>query len=980
MLNQTELVRSVRLALAAGLAVSFAAPVFAQSEEKEDTLEEVEVLGTRIKRTDSETASPVLVIDAATIERSGAATIGDVIQDLPAIAGAATNPSVNNGGGDGAATISLRGLGDQRTLLLVNGRRVNYNDVNSIPANLVKSISVLKDGASAIYGSDAIGGVVDFQLKNDFEGGQVSLDYGITDRDDGERQGGSAAFGVAGERGNFMVNLNYSDQRQVAAADRDFSRDALTLYSGAVTVGGSSRTTTGRYVVPQSVARAGGINCTTGPSNGTNAVLTRQDGKPGTQISDFRCFSNASDLFNYQAVGNLELTPQERAGLFFAGNFNVTDDITAFAEAWTQNTRSAFQIAPLPFDGRPGQDEVVLSANSIYNPFGVNITDSRLRLSRIGNRRTEFKTDSKQINAGLRGNFGETSWGWETAFTYGKLDQDANVGGYLLTSALVNGLGPSFRDAAGVARCGTPAAPIAGCVPVDFFGAPPDASTAAGQAQLAALNAIATKTTNNSASDLKVYSANFTGSLFETSAGEAGAAIGFERREESLTFQPDFLAVLNSSFTCLISSEACTTPTSGETTVNEVFGELLVPLLADVQFAERLNVNAGVRWSDYDSFGNTTNGKVGFEWKPFGDLLVRGTYAQVFRAPQISDLFGGQTASSDSFTDPCNGYGTTRNPRTANGNIACRNVPLPTAQTPGGFVASDTQLSAILGGNPNTGAEDGEVVTFGFVYSPEYLTGASATVDFWDVSLKNTIGSIGTQNILNSCFTSGVNCELFSRGTDGEILRLFNKTGNIGKTDTNGVDIGLRYNFETETFGKFRINVDSTYLDKYDTTVPGVTPAGVVIDNTRQNAGTFLGSNKGGDGNYSRWRSLGNLTWTYGDFDVSWTSRYVHRFVIGSDNRSTAGGRDPQPCADFAGASADGSYSCRISRGAQTYHNIAVGYRAEVINTQFRFGIDNAFDKQPPIIYQNNSLNGNTDERTYDTIGRAFWISATTKF
>ena len=952
MMNQTKLVRSVRTALLAGLAVSIAAPVFAA--EGEETLKPVEVLGSRIKRTDTETASPVLVIDAAAIERSGAATIGDVIQELPAIAGAATNPSVNNGGGDGASTISLRGLGAQRTLLLVNGRRVNYNDVNSIPANLVKSISILKDGASAIYGSDAIGGVVDFQLKNDFEGAQVSLDYGITDRNDGKRQGGSAAFGVSGERGNFMVNLNYSDQRQVNAADRDFSKNALSLSSGEVNVGGSSRTTTGRYSVPRTLAAANGINC---PGTGANVALTRQADKPGTRISDFRCFAAPGDLFNYQAVGNLELTPQERAGLFFAGNFNVTDDITAFAEAWSQNTRSSFQIAPLPFDGRPGQDEVVLSRNSAFNPFGVDITDSRLRLSRIGNRRTEYKTDSKQINLGLRGNFGESSWGWEAAYQYGKLDQDANVSGYLLTSALATGLGPSFRDAAGVARCGALGAVISGCVPLDFFGAPPNSSTAAGQAQLAALSTIATATTNNQTKDLKVYSANFTGNVFETSAGDVGAALGIERREESLNFTPDFLSLLNTSFTCLISSEACTTATRGDTTVTEVYGEILVPILADVPYAERLNLTAGVRFSDYDSFGNTTNGKIGFEWKPYNDLLVRGTYAQVFRAPQISDLFGGKTASSDSYTDPCNRYGSAQNPRTANGDVACRGV------TPNGrFQQSDTQLSAILGGNPDTGPEQGEVVTFGFVYSPEYLAGASATVDFWNVSLTDTISPIGTQSILTSCFTAGVNCGLFSRGTDGEVLRLFNVQGNVGKTDTNGVDIGMRYNFETESYGAFRVNVDSTYIDRYDT------------QNGRQ-AGTFLGANKGGDGNYSRWRSLGNLVWTYGDFDVSLTSRYVHRFVVGTDNPNQPGG-----CADGAGPAPNGEYSCRLKFGANTTHNIAVGYKAEVINTQFRFGIDNAFDKQPPIIYQNNSLNGNTDERTFDVIGRAFWITSTTKF
>jgi iron complex outermembrane recepter protein len=968
MKEKNVLSQSIRFALLVGGVASVASPVaFAQDEENEQTMAPIEVLGSRIKRSDTETSSPVLTIDAVAIERSGAATLGDVIQDLPAIAGAATNPAVNNGGGDGAATISLRGLGEQRTLLLINGRRVNYNDVNSIPANLVQSISVLKDGASAIYGSDAIGGVVDFQLKNDFEGAQVNIDYGITGEDDGERKGGSAAFGVSGERGNFMVNLNYSDQESVSAADREYSRNALTLYSGTVTVGGSSRTATGRYVVPRSVAQAGGIDVSTCLGGPNNAVLTRRSDRPGTQISDFRCFSNASDLYNYQAVGNLQLTPQERAGLFFAGNFNVTDDITAYAEAWNQNTRSAYAIAPLPFDGRPGQDEIVLSGRSIYNPFRTDITDGRLRLERIGNRSTEFETDSKQINAGLRGSFADTSWSWEAGYTFGKVDQVASVGGYPFYAAVEDAVGPSFIDASGVARCGTPGNVIAGCVPLDFFGAPPDASTAAGRAQLAALQAISTKPTNRNSFDLKVYNVNVTGTAFETSAGEAGVAFGLERREDSLSFEPDFLARLNSSFTCLISSEACTNATSGESIVNEFYGEILVPVLAEAPFAERLNLTGGVRYSDYDNFGSTTNGKIGVEWKPIGDLLIRGTFAQVFRAPTIGDLFGGQTASSDSFSDPCNRYGSAQNPRNAQRDIACRGVVAN-----GQFQQSDTQLSAILGGNPNVGPEEGEVITIGFVYSPEYLQGFSTTVDLWDVSLEDTIGAYGTQNILNGCFNQGLLCDRYSRGTDGEILRLFNPAGNVGETNTNGLDLGLRYAFETESFGNVRINVDSSYVDKYDS---ALFVDGVQTGVTRRLAGTYTNAGAGGDGNYSRWRSLGNLTWNYGDFDVSWTSRYIHHFVVGSDNPDSG-----LPCADAAGPSPDGSWSCRFRRGSHTYHNVSVGYNAEVINTQFRFGIDNAFDKQPPLVYQNNGVNGNTDERTFDTIGRAFWVSASAKF
>jgi iron complex outermembrane recepter protein len=974
-----KLSMSIRLALIAS--TTLVAPAAFAQEETEQTLEEINVLGSRIKRTDTETASPVLVIDAAAIERSGAATLGDVIQELPAIAGAATNPSVNNGGGDGAATISLRGLGDQRTLLLINGRRVAYNDINSIPANLVATVSILKDGASAIYGSDAIGGVVDFQLKTDFEGAQVSLDYGVSGEDDGERKGGSAAFGISGERGNFVVNLNYSDQEQISAADRDYSRNALTLYSGSVTVGGSSRTATGRYVVPVSVAQAGGVQVTpscirTGATQ-QNVVLTRQTGRAGTQISDFRCFSNASDLYNYQAIGNLQLTPQERAGLFFAGNFNVTDSVTAYAQAWTQNTRSAFAIAPLPFDGRPGQDEIVLSGQSIYNPFRVDITDGRLRLERIGNRSTEFETDSKQINAGVRGDIGESGWTWDLGYTFGKVDQTASVGGYPFFAAVENAVGPSFIDATGVARCGTPGNVIAGCVPLDFFGAPPDASTAAGRAQLAALAAISTRPTNQFESDLKVYSANFTGGLFELEAGEVGAAFGLERREESLNFVPDFLARLNSGFTCLISSEACTTATSGETSLTEAYGEVLVPILADAPFAERLNLTAGARWSDYDTFGSTTNGKVGFEWKPIGDLLIRGTFAQVFRAPTITDLFGGQTAASDSFSDPCNGYGApgAASARNAQRDIACRNV------TPNGtFQQSDTQLSAIAGGNGEVQPEEGEVVTIGFVYSPEFVAGLSTTLDIWDVKLEETIGAFGSQNILTGCYNLGVLCDRYSRGTDGEILRLFNSTDNVGLTETNGVDLGLRYNFDTESFGNFRINVDTSYIDKYDTTVVIQGSQGAVSILRRQ-AGTYTNPSAGGDGNYSRIRSLGNLAWNYGNFEAAWTSRYIHGFVVGSDNpNSNIACADASGAWDPIGDAGTPQWSCRFARGAQTYHNLSLGYKLEPFNTQFRFGVDNVFDKQPPFVYQNNGLNGNIDERTFDTVGRAYWISASAKF
>lgn len=974
MTQRNPLAASVKKALMLGLAGSaaFTGQAFAQEAaqaEEAKTLDTIVVTGTRIRRVDTESASPVFTIDRESIERTGAATIGDFLQDIPAISGAATNPSVNNGGGSGAATVSLRGLGDERTLTLLNGRRMVYNDINSIPMAAIARVEILKDGASAIYGTDAIGGVVNFILKRDFDGGELSVGYGESSAGDAERTTGNVTYGWSGERGNVLINLNYNDQKEVSAADRDYSRNALSLYSGSVSVGGSSRTTTGRYSVPRSAIPAGTINLS-GPGCGTgaNVPLTRIAGRPGTSFSDFRCFNAATDLFNYQAVGNLQLTPQERAGVFFAGRFNLTDTVTAYTEIYTQQTRSYGQIAPLPFDARVGQDDIAIPANNFYNPFGVAISnqDLRLRLTAIGNRRYAFNTDVKQISTGFEGALGDTSWSYDAGMTYGRLNQENISTGYLFTPALASALGPSFRGTDGVVRCGTPSAPIANCTPVNFFG---DLSSPTDRAALARISSPAR---NTSDATLKNFYANLSGDLFDLPAGTVGGAFGAEYRKESSAFVPDFLAIVDTSnYTCLISSEACTTAAIGEFDVTELYGEAFIPLLADAPFAQSLNATVGFRWSDYSTFGSTSNWKVGLEWRPIEDLLVRSTTAKVFRAPTIGDLYQGQSASSDTFTDPCNGWRGA--PVGSPQRLACQNVA-----TNGSFRATDTQLSAIKGGNPNLQPEEGKVFTYGVVYDPNWLEGASISLDLWRVYLNDTIGTVGTQNILNSCFNTGQFCNLFSRDSTGEIIRLFDANANVGRTDTKGVDLGLKYRLDDTDFGSFRFSLDTTYTAQFD--VKTIVLGRVV--GQQYLAGTFLSSANGGLGNYSRIRSLGSIGWSMGNWDAQWVTRFVSGFSVGTTFAGTRTGvcadAGPGPGASLASGAV--TAACQFDRGGQTYHNIVAGYKVDAWNTKFQVGVDNAFDKQPPIIYQNNSLNGNTDERTFDTVGRYYWVNATVKF
>ena len=955
MINRKRLSIAVHSALVLGTGALIASSVQAQetpSPEAAKNLDTVQVTGSRIKRVDSETASPVFTMNKDAIDKTGAITIGDFLQDIPAVSGAATNPAVNNGGGTGEATISLRGLGDERTLILINGRRIVTNDVNAIPMSMVETVEVLKDGASAIYGSDAVGGVVNFILKSNFDGLDVRLDYGIASRHDGQRQGASMTWGASSDRGNIIIGANYNKQDEVRASDRAFSYYALSLGSTSstgVVQGGSSRTTTGRYFVP-------GYSC---------GSVTLDPSKPGTTTGDFRCFSFGRDGYNYQAVGNLELTPQERTGLFVSGNFDITDNVTAYVDAFANKTRSAAQIAPLPFDGL--SDGIYLDKDNQYNVWGVQVDDIRLRLSRLGNRRYEYVTDVTQINTGLKGAFGDTSWTWDYNVSYGKIQQDNDNQGYIDYNALKLGLGPSKN---GVCYTdGTFTTAIPGCKPIDFVGNF-DPNSAAGQAQLEALGAISLDVLHSQTEKFKGFQANFAGDWFEMSAGTVQAAVGLEYRNNSLDFNPYPGAIIDpgAGYTCGISSELCTAPTSGEVTVKEIYGEALFPL------TDTLTASLGTRWSDYSTFGSTINSKLGLEWRPSDQILFRGTYAQVFRAPTIVDLYGGETAASDGFTDPCNGQATANNPACenvtllANPNLPMQNDPDAPNYNPG-FSQTDTQLNAIKGGTDTLQPEEGDSITIGFVYEPTWADGFSTTVDFWQVNLDNAIGTIGTQNILNVCYGSTAAapsplCSLFSRRDSGEMEILFDKRANVGTVETAGVDIGLRYRMDTD-YGKFRFNVDATYTDKYDV---DVIYDGVVLQ-SQQNAGTFLSSANGGNGNYSQWRALGNISWSKDIYDISWNMRFIDGFTVGS--------LEPDGVCANRGLPA-GSPGCQFAIGAYTYHNLQAGVTLDKV--KLRIGIDNVNDKQPPILYQNNSLNGNTDERTYDTVGRYYWSSLTYSF
>jgi len=947
-----------------------ALPALAQeTDSAARPIEEVVITGSRIRRVDEETASPVFVMDQSMIANTGVQTMGDLMMRVPAIAGAATNPQVNNGGGTGESNVELRGLGAQRTLVLLNGRRVNVLgangttsavDINMIPINMIERVEVLKEGAGAVYGSDAIAGVVNFITKKNFDGAEVNVEYGQTGKSDGERQSASLTLGSTSDKMSVIFGANYNKQKAVSASDRQFSSAALYLYGG-VKEFGSSRTPRGRITLPDVDEDGDPLPGTFADEFGCGSV-TRIPGSDGLARDSYRCYSGGTDAYNYQPF-NLLITPTERSSFFTMLNYQINDNVEAYGEVVYNRTRSGFQIAPLPFDANA--DDIVISSRNAYNPWrdivdpvtGDVVTEGLsfggvdglnpnflTRLESLGNRRSEVHTDSIIANAGLRGKFGDSSWEWDAGAQLGRMSQAQNISGYLLKPQLQAAVGPTYEISPGVYGCGTSAATaIAGCTPINIF-------NLSDPAQIAALQKISTNYRSDYSYDSSAFALNTNGELFDTGAGTVLMAVGAEYRTQQGVFETDVLTRGEAPLylSCLLAQETCTGDSSAKYNVREVYTEFFVPLLKDLPGVQSLNVTAGVRYSDYsiDSIGDDTNAQFKVEYRPTADLLVRGSYAQVFRAPTILDLSKAPSQDSPTFNDPCVNLTAAE---LANPNLARACVGVAP-----GFQQPNSQITGLILGNPNLKPETGDVTTFGVVYDPQFVAGLSLTVDYWKYKIEDLITPLDPNFAVEQCVDSGTYCDLLYRypassPNRGQFQVFQEPIVNLGVLETDGIDIGVKYALRDTPVGSFNISLDMTKINSYENTPsPGATPVEI--------AGTFDRQ----FGNYAKWRGLMGVGWAMGGFDGLLSLRYIHSYkVINPDGYEV----DEPP----------------MQVGSMTYVDATVGYTFPT-DTKIQVGGINLTDKQPPLLYQNNVTNANTDVSTYDLLGRRWYVSLSQKF
>lgn len=927
--KQSPLRDAVLIALAVG-STGAAGQAYAQaSESSTTTLDRVQITGSRIRQVDIETAQPVLSISRQEIESQGFNSVADILQNISATGSptfSRSSPLTANQEA-GGQYVNLRNLGAQRTLVLVNGKRLGispngYADISTIPTAMVERIEVLKDGASSLYGSDAMAGVVNIITRKNFEGAQANFYTGQYSQGDGQKQSADFIMGFTGERGSVTAGAEYHEEKAVWAKDRWFSQETRPGYpeSGLTLAGqwGNWRAANAATSAPWWA-----------PNRGSDAL----------DIDDFHV-QTMDDTSNSADQMHL-ITPLKRRSLFVSGEYNITDDVRFVADLGYTKRSSERQIAGYPMQSAVASATLPtthMSATSYFNP-----TNQVIAWRRRGwevPRTTDTDNTTWRFTAGLEGSFqiGERYFDWDAGYLFNENDTSIINNGNFYLPAVAAAVGPSFLNSSGQVQCGTAAAPIAltNCVPWNpfaGFGTGAVANSLDDPALQKYLfreeHAVGNTKTNS-------YFANLTGSLFTLPAGDLGFAVGYEYRKEEGGFSPDSIAQSGNS------TNLASGPTYGSYNLDEYYLELNIPLLADLPGAKELSVSAASRYSDYNTFGDTINSKFGFKWRPFEELLVRGTWSEGFRAPTIGDLYGGGSQTfATGVADPCDTvYGV------AAGSAKCLADTGPGyRQLKQGFVPSDgqavqTPVPFTSGSNPNLMPELSTTKTLGFVYSPGYLEGFTATVDWWNIRIENTMVSDSPNLILSDCYVSLIEsrCANFKRDPNTRIVTdLVYGLRNAGYTDIEGFDFDFGYRVETG-IGNLGAKLSSTYFSKYESKAT--------------NDAATVPSQSVGRGTTFRLRSNLALTWNRGDWSAMWGVRYFS----GAIENCTYGRNDRCSLPNWAAPDTLGRNVPKNELGANTFHDVQIGWKAPW-DAKIAIGANNVFNHTSAPWYSQASAN-----------------------
>ncbi|MCE9579209.1 MAG: TonB-dependent receptor [Deltaproteobacteria bacterium] len=949
-----------------------AAEAEAAAENSDGTVggEVIEVTGSLVDRKTLDTPAPVSVVDREIMQASGLTNVGDILQKLPSQSNA-INANFNNGG-DGSTRINLRGLGANRTLVLMNGRRIvpggtgadSSVDLAVIPIAAIERIEILKDGASAIYGSDAIGGVVNVITRSDFKGTEVTGYTGLAQASgskngaDGQTYDVSVATGTASSKGSIMMAAQYSQTQPIFAGDREFGRTDLD-FDYTATDPADQIVENGSGTIPE-----GRIKWKDGQPDTGNALWDSLSGKcaSGFCVNDgmggYRNYngggnsdSGKGDLYNFQPENYL-VTPLRRYNVFADGTYHFNSHVNGKIEMLYVNRKSNQSLAPEPlvFDSFG----VTISKDSIYNPFERNVYVYRRRFLEGGDRLFKQNVDTFRTVVGLEGDIPEDApalknWKWDVSYNYGRTQAISINQGNLILSHLANAVGPSFIDPdTGTPTCGSPGAPgPADCVPLNILG--PASANAVTPEMLKYLQYTGVGTGFN---DQKTMLAQAHGQVAKTPwGGDVAVGVGADYRQEAGGSQSEPLAATGDS------TNGANAPTAGKYNVAEAFAELSIVPVTNRKLAKYVEIDGAIRGFNYSTFGSGTTWKVGALYKIPQGISLRGTYSTAFRAPSIADLYSGAADSFPEAVDPCDNAideaGVTD--PIIKANCAADGVPADLSD-------GSTQLRSTVGGSTKVKPEKAKVLTAGIVVEPEKVKGLSVTLDYFNADITNAITSLGVPVILSQCYTRGTgdqrqNCDLIKRNPVTHTISIIDdRQTNVGGNKTSGLDYAISYDRAFDKPGRFRINIEGTYLFKYNL-ITGI--------------GTIFGRGVYDLGVFPRLKNNVSLIWGKGNLGAGATVRYIQGFKE-CDGDDCAGklkiegtATEPKPWRD-------------VNSNTTMDLFVTYGWKNLVGRTSVSAGVNNVADTKPPFIYA--GFLANSDASTYDYMGRFFYVRASQSF
>ncbi|MDK2766937.1 MAG: TonB-dependent receptor [Sphingomonas sp.] len=969
------------------------------TEEESQPAGEIVVTGSLITRRDNTSSSPISTVGADVLAQSSSVSLDKAIGQLPQFSGAQGAAEVGDSQGTigfagGQSYSDLRGLGPNRSLVLLDGRRMMSSapdgaiDLNTIPSALIGSVEVITGGASSTYGSDAVAGVVNFKLRTDLEGLELSAKGSLAEEGDGRQIGLSAAFGgkFSDDRGRFVFAVEYADRNAVAGRDRPFFAGIRNVArppegviiagnygGGAPTIAAVNAVLAG-YPGTTPIAGTGAYNGGIGINGdgtlftsiaGTNCVQNYRGlngNTPGLAISP-NCRQVQVSLGQYFAVQ----VPLTRYNAFGKVSYDISDDITAYAQFNYLNSEALSQTGPAntrpavpllvpqnnPFvTGNPALQQVL--ASIAPTPTG-NIIVSKL-LKDLGNRVEPFKYNVWQAVLGFNGNIPGTDLKWNLYGSYGKsqfINDMYGEGSLSAINSVLNGTA-NYRGPAGT------------CIGYAWnpFGLTP--MSAGCKEYVSRVN----HSTNDQTQ--KIVEATIQGPLFTLPAGDLSFALGADYRETSFNYVPDSLLRTNDSI-----AYGFVSPASGQQKVKEVFAELLVPILRDKTFFQELTLGGGYRYSDYDQFGGQHTYKADLTWRPVDPLLVRGSYSVAIRAPSLGNLFG--PTSTGAFPigtgpnagDPCAAGSVYRTGSAASQvQTLCIAQGVPSAIYPTYSYGSNA-APGTDGSNPNLTPERAKTYSFGAVLTPRFdsslFSRVALSVDYYHIEIKDAIGSLQLSDILPRCFNSdGVSnptyslnnpyCDRITRDPlTGQISDGRQGLFNFATYTVSGIDAQLSWKFGldalgmSENAGSLELRSSASYLIDY-------TVAGLLGSPTRNYTGTAGFGSVGGGVSHPKWKINTSLTYERDNFNATLAWRHISP-MIHSDLLAN-------PASTTPGV------------GAYNY----LDFHAEFdVNDRFifGFGVTNLTDKTPPFI---SATPLTTDAATYDVIGRTFQASIKMKF